>query len=311
MVPSGFAVVAADIESDVSRGSALAVALSRHAVAFSRVTTAMVAAGEQSGQLAEALRNVVEHLEREAAFRSRVLSVSIYPTILAVAGASTLTVLLVFVLPRFAELIQSGGGEIPGLVGTVLSARAFLAAHVAALVIFILATLSSIAVALQAPSGRRLLSEALYRIPLLSGLRRSIIGARFTRSLGMLLAGGTPITVALGGTGAGMQDPVAREAIERILEEVRGGAALRNAVKTMWFLPPVASQLISVGERSGDLPSHLLMSADILERDVERRMDRLMVMAEPTMILIFGGLIGLVALALLQAVYGMQGGVWR
>ena len=86
---------------------------------------------------------------------------------------------------------------------------------------------------------------------------------------------------------------------------------MRNAVKTMWFLPAVAFQLISVGERSGDLSSHLLMSADILERDVERRMDRLMVMAEPIMILVFGGLIGLVALALLQAVYGMQGGAWR
>jgi type II secretory pathway component PulF len=278
---------------------------------FSPVVIAMIAAGEVSGQLAEAFKASLSHMEREAAFRARVLSALIYPAILAFAGTAALSVLVLFVLPRFAELILAGGGRLPALPMLMLTAASAVQRYWPVLLALALLLSTAAAGALRSPERRLTVSRLSFAIPLIGSTRRMIAGAHFARALGMLVAGGTPIVQALDRTAAATRDPSVRSAIEVVRDRVRAGHAFSDAARRSGFIPPLGAQLIGIGERSGDLSGHLLHAADILEGDLERRISRLLTLVEPAMIVIFGAIIGLTALGLMQAVYGVHGGVLK
>jgi len=127
----------------------------------------------------------------------------------------------------------------------------------------------------------------------------------------VLLGGGAPLVSALDDSLECLDDPLARDEVARIRSRVREGAALRSALGEGDLFPPVLTQLVAVGEESGRLQDFVLKAADILEERAERSVQRLVALAEPAMILIFGGIVGFVALSLLQAIYSVNAGSFR
>ncbi len=295
----------------VERGESVAAALASYPDLFPPLYVGVVRAGEKSGDLDAAFTRLAAQLERDAQLRDRLLSASIYPLLLATVGGIAVLVLVLFVLPRFAELLQGAGARLPRSTAIVLGAATLLHRFwplvLAAAVAVPLATLAY----LRSVEGRRVASQLLLGIPVVRTLRRHALGARFARTVGVLLGGGAPLLAALEDAQESLGDPLARDEAARIRLRVREGAALHQAIAEGGLFPPLLTHVVAVGEEAARLEEFLLKAADILEERTERVLQRLVALLEPALIVFFGGVVGFVALSLFQAIYGINAGSFR
>jgi type II secretory pathway component PulF len=295
----------------ISSGCTLADALARHPRSFSPLYRGVVRAGERSGDLAGAFASLATQLDGELRLRSRLLSAMIYPAMLAVAGAIAIGVLVLFVLPRFAELLAGAHAALPRSTAALLATSRWLSAVWPFMVVAVVLAAAVLTAAVRTEGGRRALAELLVRVPLAGSLRRHILAARFARLLAVLLGGGAPLLLALDDTLDSLADPLARDEVARVRARVREGRALHSAVAEGQLFPPVLARLVAVGEESGSLRDFLTRSAEMCEERAERTLQRLVTFIEPGMILAFGALIAFVALSLLQAIYGVDATTFR
>jgi type II secretory pathway component PulF len=296
------------VRAKVERGDELAAALAEHPRLFSPLYVGMVRAGERSGSLDSAFERLAVHLERDDELRSKLVSMSIYPILLATVGLGAVMILMLLVLPRFADLLQSSGAALPATTAMIIGGATAVRESwrilliIPPLVIVLLTWLRT------TETGRRISSTMLVSVPIVGTWRRQALAAGFARMVGELLSGGAPLLTALADARDCMSDPVARDETERIRTRVREGSALNAAISERSLFPPMLPQLVALGEEAGRLAEFMLKSADMLERRTERAVERMVALAEPAMIVLFGGLVALVALALLQAIYGVNAG---
>ena len=309
-VSEGIRGVLGEVRAAVEQGDSLAAALERHPRLFSALYRGLVRAGEGSGELAGAFARLVEHLEREDETRGRILSASIYPLVLVTFGGLSLLAILLWVVPRFAELITDAGAELPATAAVLLTVSESLRAYgTAALGVVVVAVLAFVWASVT-DDGRRRLGHLVLALPLVGGLRREVLAGRFARLLGTLLHGGAPVLSALEATEASVADPLLAAAARTVHAQVRHGERLARAMADTGFFPRIVTRLVGVGEDSGRLPDFTLKAADIMERRTDQQVRRLVSLIEPTVIVVFGGLIALVAISLLQAVYGVNAGTF-
>jgi type II secretory pathway component PulF len=270
-----------------------------------------VRAGERSGDLSGAFVRLAVQLEREAELRARLLSALIYPAALAGVGAVAVLILLLFVLPRFAELLAGAGATLPSSTSTLLAISAATRAYWPAILGGLVAVAFGFGAARTTDAGRRALSRLALAMPLVGPLRRTLLGARFARLTGVLVGGGAPLLAALDDAVHSITDPIAQDEVARVRGRVREGISLNAAIAEGALFPPTLAQLIAVGEESGRLHEFLVKAADIFEERTARTTTRLVALAEPAMMVVFGGAVGFVALSLLQAVYAVNAGAFR
>jgi general secretion pathway protein F len=300
-----------EIRQRVERGDTLATALGAYPGLFSPLYVGLVRAGERSGNLEGAFARLAEQLEREAELRSRLLSASIYPLVLATVGGLAVVMLLLFVLPRFVEILEGTGAELPGSTAFLLDASTLMRRFWPLLVLLPAGGAAFLAHARGTEGGRRAAAGLLLRLPVVKGVRRYALAARFARLLGVLLGGGAPLVSALEDTEKSLDDPLARDETVRIRTRVREGALLHQAIREGTLFPPLLGQLVAVGEDSGRVQDFLLKAAEMFETRMERVVQRLVTLAEPAMIICFGTFIAFVALSLLQAIYGVNADAFR
>jgi len=299
------------VRSKVERGQTLAATLAEHPRLFSPLYVGLVRAGERSGDLTGAFRRLAIQLERDEQLRAKLLSASLYPLLLASAGGFAVLILLFFVLPRFVELLQGAGAALPASTAALLGLSTMAQRYWMVLAALPVSAGLFLVWSRTTDEGRRVLASLLLQWPVVGNLRRQALAARLARLMAVLLGGGAPLVNALDDALESLDDPLARDEVARIRSRVREGAALRSALAEGDLFPPVLTQLVAVGEESGRLQEFMLKAADILEERAERAVQRLVALAEPAMIVIFGGVVGFVALSLLQAIYSVNAGSFR
>jgi len=306
--PDSVRPVLESVRSKVERGEGLAEALAEHPRLFSSLYVGLVRAGEKSGSLDNSFQRLTDHLERDSELRSKLVSMSIYPVLLGLVGIAAILVLVLFVLPRFSELLLSSGEALPATTAAVVGVAAvvqeewWILAIQPPLIALLLAWLRT------TDQGRKAGAQALVHFPLIGSWRRQHLGASFARMVGELLTGGAPLLLALEDARDCMTDPVAQAETDRIRTKVREGVSLHAAIAEGGVFPPVLAQLVALGEEAGRLADFLLKAAELLEKKTERALERLVALVEPAMIVGFGGIVAVVALALLQAIYGVNAG---
>jgi type II secretory pathway component PulF len=295
----------AQVRRDVEAGASLAVALERHPRLFSPVVVAMVMAGEESGALDQVVARLADHLEEARELRAQLRTALLYPSLMGVAAGGGIAVLLLFVVPRFVTMIAEVGGTLP------LSTRLLVAASGLVVGWWWLWLL---VLAVGGYAARRWVQDPAHRVrwhawrlgvPVAGELERSYAAARFLRTLGILLGSGMPAVSAIRTAATA----VSNAALARLLGE--GAAAVsrgeRVSAAVGGALPTLAVQLLAAGEESGTLDALALRAADTYDAEVRRATRALVALVEPATILLFGVIVGFIALAMLQAVYGVNG----
>jgi len=291
----------------VQGGASLSAALAASA-AVPPLVLGYLKAGERSGRLATAAAQVAVEIERGAETSARVRAALTYPAFLAIAGTVSVTVIVGYVVPRFAHLLGGEGRALPAstrlLVG--LSTALAHAAVPGILVIVVAAVL--LARTLRTTAGRLALHRRLIALPLVGGLRLRLATARACGALGSLLEAGVPMLAALDLARQAATDGAVGERIALARSDVDRGEPLAGALRRHSALSPAALRLVAFGERSGRLAVFLRHAARLEAAAAQRAIQRLVTLLEPLLILVFGAAVAFVAAALLQAVYSMRPG---
>jgi general secretion pathway protein F len=300
------AAVLTDLRDAVRDGSPLASALARHPRSFSKLYVGLVRAGEAGGQLADTLDRLAMLLERQASLSSDIRSAMIYPGLLVLAAVGSITFLLTSVLPQFVPLFQQNGAALPTAtriligVGDVVSSYGLYA--VALIVLGVLAARQ----ALTRPATRLAFDRLLLRLPIIGGLSREIMAARFTRTLGTLLINGVALIAALGivrdviGNRAGM------EAVEQATRSAKGGAGLWRPLNEAGVFPLRAIYLLRLGEETAQLGPLALRAAAIHEEKTRLSIQRLVSLLVPVITVVMGAAIAGIVSALLLAMLSLN-----
>lgn len=295
-----------DVRARVRSGAHLADALAQHAAIFPRVAVGMTRAGERGGHLPDALTQLADQLEREHALQGRLTSAMLYPAVMLAVGAVSIVILLVGVLPRLVGVLQDAGATLPRSTALLIGLGSALARGWPVVLVAAGGGVMALRSYLAEESGQRALHALLLRLPVVGGLRQGLASARLGRSLAALLRGGLPMLAALDIAADGVVDRVAMEELRRAREDVRAGGRLAAALRRGTAFRFVFLQMVEVGEDGGQLTQMLERGALAMERELERGIDHLVRLAEPAMIVVLGGLVGFIALALLQAIYSVN-----
>jgi type II secretory pathway component PulF len=273
---------------------------------FGALAPAMASAGAESGALDQAMARLADHLDEANDLRSHVRSALVYPAIMAAASLVGIGVLLVFVVPRFAAMLGETGGTLP------LSTRILVGASQVLtgwwwlwLVLF-----GGIAAAVRAWLGdavnRRRYHATRLGWPVVGAIETSLFTARFTRAFAMLLSSGMNVPASLRIARGGIENLALAAGLDQATEDVMHGGRVSVALAPV--LPPLATQLVAVGEETGRLADLSRQVAETYDRELRRTMRSAVALIEPVMILLFAVLVGFVALAMLQAIYSVNAG---
>jgi general secretion pathway protein F len=276
-----------------------------HPHVFNAFYRAMVQAGEAGGALAAALGRLAGYLERAEALLRTLRSALIYPTILLVAAFVSVLAIMTFVVPQFELLFHQSGGNLPWLTRAVLGVSAVLRDFGWLLALAAVAAGFALRLHWRQPEARRRRDRALLRRPGVGPLIVEVEIERFARSLSALLGNGIQLPAALAVAEGTIGNRALAAGVAAAASEVRQGRRLADALAESAF-PPLAVQLIRVGEEAGNLDSLLLTLADLYAAETESAFKRLVAVVEPLLIVGIGLFVALVVISFLMAVVGVN-----
>jgi type IV pilus assembly protein PilC len=287
-----FQKVIGNIKDDVESGSMLADAIGKHPKVFSDLYSSMVQAGETGGILDTILVRLANYLEKAAKLKSKIKGAMIYPACIVGAAILVTSVLLIWVIPVFAEVFTSFGKALPAPTQFVINLSNFTIKHVYGLAVVPIAAAVGLRMAYRTEQGRLNIDRVLLRVPVFGGLIRKSSVARFTRTLGTLVSSGVPILDALAITSRTAGNKVVERAIAAARTSIASGRTIADPLTESKVFPPMVCQMISVGETTGALDSMLQKIADFYEDEVDNTVANLMSLLEPAVILFLGVVIG-------------------
>ncbi|HEX2196938.1 MAG TPA: type II secretion system F family protein [Actinomycetota bacterium] len=292
------------LRDDVERGSSLSASMSKHPKVFSNLYVAMVRAGETGGQLDTVLSRVADNFEADYKLRQKVKSAMTYPVVVAGIAVILLTVMLLFIVPTFAGMFTSLGGELP-LPTKILMTLSEQARFLVPLAI-VLAIVGRIAYkkGRAASSDFKLRTDRLkLKIPIFGQLFQKVAVSRFTRTLGLLLRAGVPVLQALDIVAESTGNEVLARAAASVKESVRSGESMSSPLAKQDVFPPMVVQMIAVGEDTGALDAMLDKISDFYDQEVESTTEALTSLIEPLMIAVLGGIVGAMVIALYMPMF--------
>ena len=296
-----------DIRERVRGGGTLGDALEAQSGVFSGFYINMVRAGEAGGALETVLTRLADHLDGAQALRSTLISALIYPIILLTLSIASVVILLLYVVPQFSDLFAGAGEALPLSTQMVISAGDILRAYWWAMLTGLLALLLGIQWMLSDPRRRRVWDQLLLRLPRVRGLIQRVEVARFSRTLGTLVQNGVPLLEGLRITTTTLTNQIMAEGLRDATESLKSGGGLSNPLAATGLLPPLALQLIRLGEETGELQPMLHKIADIYDEEVRTAVQRLLAVLEPLLIITLGLLVAGIIVSILVAILGVQG----
>ena len=287
-----FGKVISETTREVEAGSTLSDALGKHKNVFDDLFRNMVAAGEAGGVLDEILMRLATYIEKADALKRKVQSAMVYPAVvLTVAGGAT-AFMLIFIIPTFARMFTDFGGELPLPTKIVLIMSDVLVHWWWAALIAMVATGIGLQRYYATENGMRVIDGFMIKMPILGDVLLKGAVARFTRTLGTLIASGVPILGGLEITARTAGNKVIAEAIMSARASIREGETVAAPLKASGVFPPMVTQMISVGEQTGALDEMLTKIAVFYEAEVDTAVDTLTSIIEPVMIVVMGGIVG-------------------
>ncbi|MGA1368713.1 MAG: type II secretion system F family protein [Blastocatellia bacterium] len=301
-------MVLRDVEGRIKSGSALSEALSAQGDTFPRIYTASILAGERSGNLDDVLRRYVEYTKAIAQLRRKIRGALTYPLILLGAATILIGVLTTFVIPQFTSLYENMGAELPGITTFVVGFSSAIRENF----FWLAPSIAGIGFGLtswrRTEAGRRTMDRWILKLPIIGELIRQMTTAQLSRSLATLLAGGITLVESFQIALASVSNRELLRTTEPALPKVREGKPFTESLDAAGWVPPLAIDMIGVGERSGSLREMLDEVAGFYDAETEVKLGQLTTFIEPAILITMGGVVITILLAiylpLLQMVSG-------
>jgi type IV pilus assembly protein PilC len=298
------------VADDVEGGATLSEAMSRHPRAYDRLYTNMVRAGEVGGVLDTILQRLADFMERSEALKRKVRGAMIYPAAVITFACGVMGLLLTFVIPKFQEIFRDMGSRLPRITVLLLSSSAWVTSGGWMVLLGMPVGLWMLGRLIRTSSGGRyIMDQKNLHTPILGKILGKTSIARFSRTLGTLLAAGVPILEALTVTAETAGNEVYARALGRVREAIREGESFATPLRTARIVDPMVVNMIDVGEETGELDKMLTKIADTYDDEVETLVSNLTSLLEPVMIIFLGLIVGTIVIALFMPMVAMIQGM--
>lgn len=288
-----------DIEQELREGNPLSAATGKHPKVFSVMFINMVKAGEVGGNLDETLERLAVHFEKQHYTRQKISAALAYPLSVGFVAIGVVIFLLTSVVPTFVTMFQDFGAELPAITRFVLSSSDFMQSFWWLIVLFIIGLYSSVLIMKNNRDTKYYIDYAILRMPLIGKMMQKAVLARMTRTMSSLFSSSVPILQAM----VIVEKVVENEVIARVIrdsrESLEKGRSITEPMMKHWAFPPLITQMIVIGEKTGALDEMLGKVADFYEKEVETSTDRLKTLIEPIMIILLATIVGTIVLAIM------------
>ena len=295
-----------EVYNNIQKGVSLSASMKQFgSFAFPNILINMVEAGEVSGQLDRVFERMAIHFEKEYKTVHKIKQSLTYPVIIVVVAILVVIVLMAFVIPQFNEILMSMGGDLPFttvlLVGISNFIRSFWYLLIGGIILLAFATRSFY----RSPTGRRFFSAMAMRLPVIKGVAKNMVTARFTRTLGTLIASGVLLIQALEVVKKILGNVIIMERFEKLIDDVKKGKGLTQSLIEVDYFQPLVISMVRIGEESGQLDFALEKSADFFDQELETSMQQLTTMIEPAVIVVLAVVVGFILISVMYPMFSI------
>jgi type IV pilus assembly protein PilC len=288
-----------DLSARVESGESLSRSMARHPKAFSQLIIGLIRAGEVGGVLEESLQRIAGFLEKDVELRRKIRSALTYPVIVLLAAVGIVIFLVSWLVPQFASLFKELGiKEMPAPTQFLIDLSALFTQRYYVVLIAVAAVFIAYKLFVSTRVGRRVADRVKLRIPVFGPLHHKIVMARFSRTMGTLLASGVPILQAMETVAGVVGNSVVSDAVIESRARIREGEKIADPLQRSKMFPPMVVHMVSVGEESGSLDHMLNKIADFYENEVEMTIASLTAAIEPVMIVLLGFIVGFIVISM-------------
>jgi len=293
------------VSGKIQGGASLSEALKEHPKVFPPLYCHMVAAGEAGGILDEVLSRLADYQESNDRLRGKIKKAMMYPTLLTIVSIVCIAILLTFVVPIFADMFASTGNELPAPTQIVMYLSNILQNYILIVIGVIAAIVIGLKQFKKTEKGALVLDGIKMKLPGVGPVEVKGSVARFTRTLGTLLNSGVGLIDALKVTANTAGNAVIEAAILQVVQSISGGRSIAEPLKETNVFPGMVIQMIAVGEKTGGLPEMLARIADFYDEEVSEAVDAMTAMMEPLVLVVLGGAIGGIMVAMYMPMFSM------
>lgn len=290
-------VVLSQVRQDVNEGLSLANATAKHPKVFDNIFVNMIDAGESSGTLGVVLLRLADLKEAQLRLRGKIISGMTYPALMMGVALVLLIAIFAFVIPKLSKVFESMNKPMPVITKVLIDISAFITSYWYAILIVVVVAVWLFIRRISSPAGRPKWDQFKLRIPVLGPLIRMIAVTRFSGTMATLLTSGVPILTSMSIAKNLVGNIPIAKAIANAQENITEGQSIAEPLRKSGEFPPMVLHMISIGERTGELPDMLKNVANTYEEQVNAKIEGMTALLEPIMIVAMGGVVGFIVMA--------------
>ena len=295
----------AQVTSYIKQGMPLSKSMRKFPNVFPRLLLNMIEAGEITGKIDETLDRMSLHYAKENRIAGKIKGAMMYPVVLTGLTVAVILLMLILVLPMFMDMFGSAGADLPGLTQLLIDISFSLQSFWYVYILIIGGTIFGLKRFINTEAGRELWDSLMLKLPIIKGLMPQIITARFTRTLSTLLASGISIVKSLESATETTNNVIVINEMSTVINDVKKGHSVSSLLKRVSVFPPMMISMLSVGEETGAIDEMLEKTADYYDEVLEAAMSRMVALLEPLMIVVMGGSIGVILIAMYLPMFSM------
>ena len=298
-----------EIKESVEGGATLAEALKKFPKQFDNLFVNMIAAGEAGGILDAILRRLAAYMEKAAKLKAQVKGAMTYPIVTLIIAVLVLAVILVFVIPVFEEMFADFGGELPMPTQIVVAMSDMVKSKIIYIIVGLVLFIIAFKKFYGTEKGREIADNMILKVPVFGDLLRKVAVAKFTRTMGTMLASGVAILEALDIVAKTAGNKTVEKAVYNVRKGISEGRTMADPLAQSGVFPSMVCQMISVGESTGALDAMLEKIADFYDEEVDQAVENLTALIEPFMLVFLGVTIGGLVIAMYLPIFKMAGAI--
>lgn len=293
------------VKVDVEKGETFADSLAKHPAVFPELLVQMAKAGEASGSLDTSMERMAIQFEKSAKTQALIKKAMIYPIVVALVAVVVVIVMLVFVIPRYMDMFEELGTELPGITLMVVNMSNFIQSYWFIIIPVVIGVVFAVKAYSKTLSGKHVFGKLALKIPAVANLVTKSASAQMARTLSTLLTAGVPLVEAVDIVADTMTNIWFKEALKEAVQQIIIGVPLSQPLQTSKLFPPMVYHMVGIGEEAGSTEEMLNKLADYYEEEVEMAVQSLMAAMEPMIIIVLAGIVGILIGAVMAPMVNM------